>query len=84
VVEPRDRQNRPVALGDLVDTVYGGDHHTLVVEGISEEHGHVYLAGSISIRVPATATSRRQDRNPEKAPRQATAPQPREQSRKGR
>lgn len=67
-----DKHNHPIRVGDLVEVVYGGDHHTLVVEEISTAHEHHYVHGSVTIKVPSTATSRRESENPTDAPREGT------------
>lgn len=79
MADPRDRHNRLISPGDLVDAVYGGDHHRLVVREVTTEHDHHYLTGDITIRVPAAAVSR-VDRPPSPTPSTPSG----QHSRKGR
>lgn len=55
----RDKHDHPIQPGDTVDAVHAGEHHTFTVAHVSEEHGHHYLHGAITIKVPAAATIRR-------------------------
>jgi hypothetical protein len=67
-----DKHGNPIEKGDLVEVVHFGEHHTFAVEEVHESHGHFFLTGSITIRVPATATSKRKDENPKTAPREGS------------
>lgn len=64
-----DKHNHPIHVGDVVELVYGGEHHTLVVESLSEHQGHHFVHGPINVQAPTTACSRRKDENPKTAPR---------------
>jgi hypothetical protein len=67
-----DKHGHAVSTGDIVEVVHFGEHHTFAVEEIHEDHGHHYLTGSVTIRVPSTATERRKGQNPPDAPREDT------------
>ena len=67
-----DKHNNSIARGDLVEVVHFGEHHTFTVEEVHTEHGHHYLTGSVTIRVPSSATSKRKDENPTSAPREGS------------
>lgn len=65
-----DKHGNTVHQGDLVEFVYGGDHHTAVVEELEEENTHHYARVTVSTLIPVTACSRRKDENPDDAPRE--------------
>jgi hypothetical protein len=67
-----DKHGNEITKGDLVEVVHFGEHHTFAVEEIHEQHGHAFLTGSVTIRVPSTATSRRKDENPKSAPKEGS------------
>ncbi|MGH2443960.1 MAG: hypothetical protein ACRDFX_12465, partial [Chloroflexota bacterium] len=64
VTQAYDKHEHPLKPGDTVDAVYGGEHHTFVIESIQEEHGHYFVTGSTTIRVPAPATSKHRQASP--------------------
>jgi hypothetical protein len=72
MTKAHDKHQHEVKKGDLVEVVHFGEHHTFAVEEIHEEHSHFYLTGSVTIRVPASACTKRKDQNPTEAPREGS------------
>ncbi|HZU13894.1 MAG TPA: hypothetical protein VFB58_13715 [Chloroflexota bacterium] len=52
-----DKHGTPIEKGDEVHTVYGGEHHAIIVERTDEDaHGRPHIIGKTAVRVPAATT----------------------------
>jgi hypothetical protein len=57
-LQPEDRNLTPLAAGDVVSFVYGGEHHTMTVAHVARGMGAQWLlTGTITVSIPAASTT---------------------------